>query len=88
MPSQMKNASNNTKAVADKEPTSVLGLELEDEASKVDFNWSIGELIDSDPYINMELGIWWGKYGVLVHARVNKRMLDIDGNPIFIPEKT
>ena len=62
--------SNNTKAIADKDTTSVLGLDFEDWSSMVDLNWPIdnysviyvdeyneGGLVGSDPYIDMELGI-------------------------------
>ena len=66
----------------------------------VDLNWPIDNysvnyvdkynevgLVGSDPYIDMELGIGWDKNGTIVHDRLKKLILYVDGMPIDIPNK-
>ena len=40
------------------------------------------EVVTSDAYVNMELGLPWGSDNELVHALVKRRKLNNDGKPI------
>ena len=40
------------------------------------------DMYHSDPYLNMELGIRRGDNHELIHARVKRRAIDVDGKPI------